>query len=84
MTFEEKQSFVYSVLVTFLKTGEGRELIKEYEGDTRTIISKFMIIIHSQTLHIINNSCNKAYRPPFLLLQRYESLFVSTAISGNI
>ena len=38
--FEEKQSFVYSVLVTSLQTDKGRELVKEYEGDARTIISK--------------------------------------------
>ena len=38
--FEEKQSFVYSVLVTSLQTDKGRELVKEFEGDARTIISK--------------------------------------------
>ena len=38
--FEEKQSFVYSVLVTSLQTDKGRGLVKEYEGDERTIISK--------------------------------------------
>ena len=38
--FEEKQSFVYSVLVTSLQTDRKRELVKEFEGDARTIISK--------------------------------------------
>ena len=38
--FEEKQSFVYSVLVTSLQTDKGRELVKEFEEDARTIISK--------------------------------------------
>ena len=38
--FEEKQSFVYSVLVTSHQTEKGRELVREYEGDARTIISK--------------------------------------------
>ena len=37
--FEEKQSFVYSVLVSSLQTDEGRELVKEFEGDARVIIS---------------------------------------------
>ena len=38
--FHEKQSFIYSVLVISLQTDKGRELIKEFEGDARTIISK--------------------------------------------
>ena len=29
--FQEKQSFVYSVLVTSLQTNKGRELLKEFE-----------------------------------------------------
>ena len=33
-----KQSFVYSVLVTSLQTEKGRELVKEFEGDARSII----------------------------------------------
>ena len=38
--FQEKQSFVYSVLVTSLQTDKGRELVKEFEGDPRSILSK--------------------------------------------
>ena len=38
--FEEKQYFVYSVSVTVLQTDKGRELVKELEGDARTLISK--------------------------------------------
>ena len=38
--FHEKQSFVYSVLVTSLQTEKGRELVKEFEGDARSILSK--------------------------------------------
>ena len=38
--FEEKQSFIHSVLVTSLQTDKERELVKEFEGDARTIISK--------------------------------------------
>ena len=36
--FKGKQSFVYSVLVTSLQTEKGRELVKEFEGDSRSII----------------------------------------------
>ena len=36
--FKGKQSFVYSVLVTSLQTEKGRELVKEYVGDARSII----------------------------------------------
>ena len=38
--FQAKQSFVYSVLVTSLQTEKGRELVKEFEGDARSIIQK--------------------------------------------
>ena len=36
--FQRKQSFVYSVLVTSHQTEKGRELVKEFEGDARSII----------------------------------------------
>ena len=38
--FKGKQSFVYSVLVTSLQTEKGREFVKEFEGDARSIILK--------------------------------------------
>ena len=38
--FEEKHSCAYSVLGTSLQTDKGRELVKEFEADARTIISK--------------------------------------------
>ena len=38
--FKGKQSFVYSVLVTSLQTEKERELVKEFEGDARSIISQ--------------------------------------------
>ena len=38
--FKRKQSFVYSVLVTSLQKERGRELVKEFEGDARSIILK--------------------------------------------
>ena len=39
-SFEEKLSFVCSVLVSSLQTDKGRELVKKFEGDARTILSK--------------------------------------------
>ena len=38
--FKGKQSFVYFVLVTSLQTEKGRELVKEFEGDARSIFLK--------------------------------------------
>ena len=38
--FKGKQSFVYSVLVASLQTEKWVELVKEFEGDTRSIILK--------------------------------------------
>ena len=38
--FQGKQSFVYSVLVASLQTEKGRELVKEFESDARSIILK--------------------------------------------
>ena len=46
--FQEKQSFVYFVLVTSLQTDKGREVVREFEGDARTIISK-MHHYHTQS-----------------------------------
>ena len=38
--FSEKQSFVYSVLVASPQKDKGRELVKVFVGDTRSILSK--------------------------------------------
>ena len=38
--FQGKKAFVYSVLVASLQTEKGRELVKEFEGDARSIILK--------------------------------------------
>ena len=46
--FKQKQFFVYSALVASLQTEKGRKLVKEFEGDTRSIISKLHL---SQMLH---------------------------------
>ena len=39
-SFKNNYPLIYSILVASLQTDKGRELIKEFEGDTRTIISK--------------------------------------------
>ena len=39
-TILREQHFVYSVLVTSLQTERGTELVKEFEGDARSILSK--------------------------------------------
>ena len=46
--FQEKQSFVCSVLVTSLQTDKARELVKEFEGDARSILSK-LFHYHTQS-----------------------------------
>ena len=47
-----KQSFVYSVLVTSLQTEKGRDLVKEFEGDARSIILK---LLHYHTKKMLHN-----------------------------
>ena len=37
---KKNQYFVYSILVTSLQTERGRELVKELEGNARSIISE--------------------------------------------
>ena len=49
--FQEKQSFVYSVLVTSLQTDKGRELVKEFEEMQDPSFQNSIIIILSQMLH---------------------------------
>ena len=46
--FTEKLSFLCSVWVTSLQTDKGKELVKEFEGDVRTILT---ITILSPVLH---------------------------------
>ena len=56
--FQDKQSFVYSVLVTSLQTDKGRELVKEFEGDARTILSKlhyYNMLLQQKSAQMGNN-----------------------------
>ena len=69
--FKGKQSFVYSVLVTSLQTEKGRELVKEFEGDARSIILK---------LHHYHTKSNVAQHDiiTFLPCHIWETLSEST------
>ena len=49
--FQEKQSFVYSVLVTSLQTDKGRELVKNLKEMQDPSFQNSIIIIPSQMLH---------------------------------
>ena len=49
--FQEKQSFVYSVLVTSLQTEKGRELVKELKEMQNPSFQSYTIIILSQMWH---------------------------------
>ena len=48
--FQEKQSFVFSVVVTSLQTDKGREMIKEFEGMQGSSFPNSIIIILSPML----------------------------------
>ena len=50
--FKEKYNLYFFCLVTSLQTDKGRELVKEFEGDARSILSKLHHYhILSQMLH---------------------------------
>ena len=66
--FQEKQPFVYFVLVTSLQANKGRELVKEFEGDARTFISK---------LHSYCNESNIAQHEVVTLTTYITSLCVT-------
>ena len=73
--FQEKQSFVYSVLVTSLQTDKGRELAKEFEGDARTIISK---------LHHYHTQSNVAQHEVVTLSTSITNLNLTDSWKGTI
>ena len=72
--FEEKQSFIYSVFVTSLQTDKGRELVKEFEGDPRTIISK---------LHHYHTQSNVAQHEVVTLTTYITNLNLSDSWKGT-
>ena len=73
--FKGKQSFVYSVLVTSLQTEKGRELVKEFEGDARSIILK---------LHHCHTKSNVAQHDIITLTTEITNLTLNDSWKGTV
>ena len=73
--FKGKQSFVYSVLVTSLPTEKGRELVKEFEGDARSIILK---------LHHYHTKSNVAQHDIITLTTDITNLTLNDSWKGTV
>ena len=73
--FKRKQSFVYSVLVTSLQTEKGRELVKEFEGDARSIILK---------LHHYHTKSNVAQHDIITLTTDITKLTLNDSWKGTV
>ena len=73
--FIGKQSFVYSVLVTSLQTKKGRELVKEFEGDARSIILK---------LHHYHTKSNVAQHDIITLTTDITNLTLNDSWKGTV
>ena len=73
--FNSKQSFVYSVLVTSLQTEKGRELVKEFEGDARSIILK---------LHHYHTKSNVAQHDIITLTTEITNLTLNDSWKGTV
>ena len=73
--FKRKQSFVYSVLVTSLQTEKGRELVKEFEGDARSIILK---------LHHYHTKSNVAQHDIITLTTDITNLTLNDSWKGTV
>ena len=73
--FQGKQSFVYSVLVTSVQTEKGRELVKEFEGDARSIILK---------LHHSNTKSNNAQHDIITLPTDITNLTLNDSWKGAV
>ena len=73
--FQGKQSFVYSVLVTSLQTKKGRELVKELEGDARSIILK---------LHHYHTKSNVAQHDIITLTTDITNLTLNDTWKGTV
>ena len=72
--FQEKQSFVYSVLVTSLQTDKGGELVREFDGDSRSILSK---------LHHCHTQSNVAQREVVTLTTYITNLSLTDSWKGT-
>ena len=73
--FQGKQSFVYSVLVASLQTGKGREFVKEFEGDARSIILK---------LHHYHTKSNVAKHDIITLTTDITNLTLNDSWKGTV
>ena len=73
--FQQKQSFVYSVLVTSLQREKGRELVKEFEGDARSIIL---------TLHHYHTKSNVAPHVIITLTTDITNLTLNDSWKGTV
>ena len=73
--FQGKQSFVYSVLVASLQTEKGRELVKEFEGDARSIILK---------LHHYHTKSNVAQHDIITLTTDITNLTLKDSWKGTV
>ena len=73
--FQGKQSFVYSVLVASLQTEKGRELVKEFEGDARSIILK---------LHHCHTKSNVAQHDIVTLTTDITNLTLNDSWKGTV
>ena len=73
--FKGKQSFVYSVLVTSLQTENWRELVKEFEGDARSIILK---------LHHYHTESNVAQHDIITLTTEITNLTLNDSWKGTV
>ena len=73
--FQGKQSFVYSVLVASLQTEKGRELVKEFEGDVRSIILK---------LHHYHTKSNVAKHDIITLTTDITNLTLNDSWKGTV
>ena len=73
--FQGKQSFVYSILVTSLQTEKGRELVKEFEGDARSIILK---------LHHYHTKTNVAQHDIITLTTDITNLTLNDTWKGTV
>ena len=73
--FKGKEFFVYSVLVTSLQTEKGRELVKEFEGDARSIILK---------LHHYHTKSNVAQHDIITLTTEITNLTLNDSWKGTV
>ena len=73
--FKRKQSFVYSVLVISLQTEKGRELVKEFEGDARSIILQ---------LHHYHTKSNVAQHDIITLTTDITNLTLNDSWKGTV